>query len=47
MFRLTALSRKSFCSWDSGRRRFAEDLESRDFGSGSVAGDAADVVIDA
>lgn len=44
---LTALSRNSFCSLDRGRRRFVEDSEFKEAGSGSVAGEAADVVIDA
>ena len=44
---LTALSRKSFCSWESGRRRWVDDSDFREAGSGSLAGEAADVVIDA
>ena len=45
--RLTALSRNCCCSFDSGRLRFAVDLESRDLGLGSDDGGEDEVVIDA
>lgn len=44
---LTALSRKSFCSWESRRRRWVDDSEFREAGSGSLEGGAAEVVIEA
>lgn len=44
---LTALSRKFFCSGVRGRRRFADEVEFRVTGFGSVVGGAEEEVMDA